>query len=108
MTERVGLLTDAIDTRAKSRRNRLSVDQTAVSVDRRQPVAEFVCDPCRQFAKPGQRFFQLQLLLELDDRREIGEQADGAAVRRRIAERRDGDAKVPRPATHRPQAGRVG
>ena len=45
-------------------------------MNRRQPVPEFVREAGGQLAEPRQRFFQAQLLFELDDRGQIGEQAD--------------------------------
>ena len=47
-------------------------------MDRRQAVAELVRDPGGQLAEPRQAVLQPQLLFELDDVAEVGEQADRA------------------------------
>ena len=64
-------------------------------MDGRQPVAELVRDTGSHLAKPGQGFFQSQLLFELDDRREVGEQTDHPAGRSfALAEARRRDTHV--------------
>jgi len=74
--QRLGFLTDAVDVGPVTRRQILGANQAAVAVNRRQPVAELVGDAGGELAHARQRFLQPQLLLELDDRREVREQAD--------------------------------
>ena len=73
----------------------VGIDQLAVAVNRRQPVAEFMSDAGGELSEPRQRLLQPKLLFELDDRREVRKQADDAArVRLALAEPRDGDAHM--------------
>ena len=61
---------------------------------RRQTVPEFVRDAGRQLPHRRQAVFQPQLLLEILDGRQIGEEADGAVqLPVLIGERRDADAE---------------
>ena len=65
LTERLGLLPDAFDVRLVLRWQRRRIDQLAVAVDRRQPVAELVRDSRGQLTETRQRFLQPELLFEL-------------------------------------------
>ena len=81
----------------KSAGSALEIQQPAVAVDRGQAVAEFVRDAGGQLAEPGEAVLQPQLLFEIDDFAEIGEQADRAVREARaVADRRHGDAEVRR------------
>ena len=69
----------------------LQIEQLAVAVNRREAVAELVRDAGRQLADRREAFLEPQLLLEILDRRQIGEEADRAvqlAAARRTAARR--------------------
>ena len=86
--ERLGLGANAFDVRPVGVGQRVEIEQLAVAVNRRQPVAELVRDAGGQLADRRQAVLQPQLLFEILDRRQIGEQADRAvqlAVARRTA-----------------------
>ena len=97
LAERFGLLADALDMRVIRRRQRVQIEQPRVTVNRRQAVAELVRDARRQLADLREALLQPKLLLHFDDRRQIGEQANGA-VRLALAvrQRRDADAEIGR------------
>ena len=69
---------DAVDVRPIGRWERRRIEQFAVSVDCREPVPELVGDAGSQLADRRETFLQAQLLLELLNGGEIGEQAHGA------------------------------
>src|SRR5262245_18493381 len=77
-------------------RERLEIEQTAIAVNRGQTVAELVGDPRGHLTQARERFFHLQLLPELDDRGQIGEETDRPLLRRWLPERRHRDAEVTR------------
>ena len=64
-------------------------------MDRRQPVAELVGDAGGELAEPREAVLQPQLLFEIDDFAQIGEQAD-RAVRRDPLSSRIGETVMPR------------
>src|SRR5262245_58985927 len=95
LSEGVGLLTNTLDVRRKLRRQRRRVEQFPVPVNRREAVAEFVRDARRELAEFGERVLETQLLLEIDDRGDVREQADDAAIGPgRRAQRGDGYAHM--------------
>ena len=96
IAKRLRLLADALDIGPILRRQRLRIEQPAISMDRRQAVAELVRDARRQLAQPSERFLQAKLLFELDDIGEIREQADCTARGRGPCNRRDRHAKMRR------------
>jgi hypothetical protein len=63
-------------------------------VNRGEAVAELVCDAGGELAHAGERFLQSQLLLELVDGREVGEQTDGACPPLAGSERRHRDREM--------------
>ena len=65
LAERLGLGANAFDVRPVGFRQRLQVEQLAVAVNRRQPVAELVSDARRQLADRRQALLQPQLLFEV-------------------------------------------
>ena len=75
---------DARDVRTVVLRQALEIEQPGVAVNRRQAVAELVRDARGQLAEPRQAVLQPQLLFELHDLAEIGEQADRARRRARL------------------------
>ncbi len=81
---------------------RCRIEQAAVAMNRREAVPEFVRQAGGQLAEPRQRFLQTQLLFELDDRGQVGEQADrGLQGAIAAGNRRHRDAEVPRAARRR-------
>ena len=54
------------------------IEQATVAVNRRQTISKLVSDPGGQFAESRQAVLQTQLLFEVHDLREVGEQAHDA------------------------------
>ena len=76
---------------------RIRIEQPSVAMNRGEPVPELVRQAGGQLAEPRQRFFQAQLLFELDDRGQVGEQADrGLQAAVAADNRRHRDAEVAR------------
>ena len=84
--ERVGFVADAFDTLAILRVEIVDFDEPRISMDRGETVPELVRQAGGQLAQTGQRVLEPQLLFELGDRREIGEEADGASQFRLLVE----------------------
>ena len=68
--------------------------QPAVAVDRGQAVAEFVRDAGRQLPQPRQGVLEPQLLFQLAQGREVGEQAHDALAIAAGRQRRDAQAQM--------------
>ena len=63
-------------------------------MDRGQAVPEFVRNARREFAEPCKAVLQPQLIFEIGNFTEVGEQADRAVfVTAVVADRRDGDTQ---------------
>src|SRR5205085_12650081 len=75
----------------------LQIEQAAVAVNGGQAVPEFVRDARREFAEPRQTVLEPELILEIGNFTEVGEQADRAVfVTAVVADRRDGDPQMRR------------
>ena len=89
LAQRFGFVADAQDVWAELLRKTGGIEQPRVAMDGREAVAELVRDAGRHLAEPGEAVLEPQLLLELDDRRQVAEQADGP-VRRVVVAPRSG------------------
>ena len=86
LAERLGLLPDTLDVRQLASRQPVEIQEPTVTMNRGEAVAEFVRESCRQLAEPGQAVFESELLLQIDDGRQIGEQTDNTLKRSRPIE----------------------
>ena len=107
LSERLGLVADALHVGAKVSRQAFEIEQPAVAVDRREPVAELVGDAGGHLAEPSEAVLQPELFFELHHFGQIAEEADDAVrgAAGLFANRRNRQAQMRRDAArqrHRP------
>ena len=74
----LGLFADALHIGPEIHWQPLQIEQSAVAVDCRQTVPELVRNARRKLAETREAVLQAQLILEIGDFAQIGEQADRA------------------------------
>ena len=94
LAERLRLGANALDVRPVRRGQHVQIEQLAVSVNRRQAVAEFVRDARRQLADGRQAVLQQQLLLEVLHRGQVREETNRAV--QLFSAPKSGDTVTPR------------
>ena len=95
LAERFCFGANAFDVRPVRVGQRIQIEQLAVSMNRRKAVAELVRDPRGQLSDGREAVLQPQLLLEILDRRQVGEETDRPVqLSFAVEQRRHGHAEV--------------